>query len=130
MSKIFDLQSPIATAVTMEIDVPTGGVDAGEFITRNDVSGFPLVTTDPYGAEDESIESNPKYTLITRAEKVRALKAAGAINEGEYVYYDSGDGKINAAPTGNTYCGYALESVASAATSIMICFIGDNRDAS
>ena len=130
MAKIFDLQSPIATSISMNIDVPTGGVDAGEFITRNDVSGFVLVTTDPYGVDDESIESNPQYALITKAEKVRALKAAGAINEGEYVFYDSGDGKINTSPTGNTYCGYALESVASAATSIMICFIGDNRDAS
>ena len=129
MAKIFDLQSPILTAKAMQIDVPTGGVDAGEFITRNNNRGFVLVTTDPYGSGEESIEANPKYTLVTNAEAVRALKSAGAINEGQNVFYDAVAGKVTAAPTGNTYCGYAIESVASGATSVLICFIGDDTNA-
>ena len=123
----FQLLSPIRETKQIVLDAPTGGVDAGEFKTSNNVNGFVLVTTDPYGVNDLSIESNRQYVLITDAALVLAEKSAGAINAGASVYYNSGTKKITASSTGNTYVGYAAESVGSAATQIKIVFVGSDR---
>lgn len=130
MAKEFNLSSPILLTTQMLIDVPTGGVEAGEFIIRNNTRGFALADADPYDALDNvSIESNPKYTLIVRAPEVIAQKAAGAINEGQTLFFNVSTRKVTTASTGNQYVGRALESVGSAATEIRMTFIGDEADA-
>jgi len=123
----FELQSPLRDTDQMLLTVPTGGVDAGEFKTVNNVNGFALTTVDPYGVSDLSVESNRTYTLITDASMVRAQKAAGAINAGQDVYYVASSKKISTSSTGNTHVGYAIESVGSAETSVLIKFTGKDR---
>jgi hypothetical protein len=124
----FQLQSPLRdTKQINNLSAPTGGVDAGEFRTVNNVNGFVLVTTDPYGSTDLSLESNRQYVLITEAPLVLAEKNAGAINAGVSVFYNSSTKKVTTSSTGNTYVGYAVESVGSAATQVRIAFNGSDR---
>ena len=39
---------------------------------------------------------------------------------GDKVYYDSGDGNVNSASSGNTLCGRALEAAVAADTEVLI----------
>lgn len=123
----FQLQSPLRNTTQIIANVPTGGVNAGEFITLNNVNGFALTTVDPYAVSDLSIESARNYTLITEAEMVLAEKSAGVINAGQNVFYNTSTAKVSTSSTGNTFVGYALESVGSSATQVRIKFVGQDR---
>jgi len=125
---VFDLQSPLRETAQIFVPAPTGGYNKGDAVVQNDVIGFALNDADPLGAGDESLESQVLVTVITEALLVRALKVTGAINRGEELFYDSGDAKVTTSSTGNTYCGYACESVSSSATSVLMRFQGGEND--
>ena len=122
---MFKLRSPLYNTAQMFLTVPTGGYDKGEAVTVNNVVGFTLNAEEPLGSTELSIEGTQQVTLVTQAEMVVAPKAAGAINQGEKVYLDGQS--VTTAPTGNTYVGYALESVLSAATEVLIYFNGGDN---
>jgi hypothetical protein len=122
---MFKLRSPIYTTTQMFIPVPTGGYDKGEAVTVNAVTGFTLNAESPLDSNTLDLEDSRSATIVTKAEAVEAPKATGAINRGQEVYLDGQ--VVTTAPTGNTYVGYALESVLSAATSVLIAFNGGDN---
>ena len=126
---VFFLESPLREAVKMSATVPTGGYDQGEAVVKSNVLTFALTSVEPIASDDETIESSRLVTLISEAQVVRAKKNTSlAINQGDEVFYDSGDGNINKSSTGNTFCGYALESVGASATFVKIRFQGGEND--
>jgi hypothetical protein len=126
---VFFLQSPLRETVQIQVPVPTGGYDQGQAVAISNVLGFALTTADPIASNDETIESSRLVTFITEAAEVKAKKNTSLqINRGDEVFYDTADGNINKSPTGNTFCGYALESVSASAQFVKIRFQGGEND--
>ena len=121
-----NLKSPLSQCVSQSQTTPTGGTTKGLFVSLQDTDGF------YFSAADETQENEDIVTIITQAPKVRVVIATGSgadIQEGEYVYYDSGNDKATTESTGNTLCLIAQEPGSAADSDGAVLFEFDGKTA-
>jgi predicted RecA/RadA family phage recombinase len=92
----------------------TGAVVAGTPTNVEECAGFPII--DGVSGDD--------LIYVTRASRVTALKATGAIAAGDKLYYDLSATVVTTTATDNVAVGYAVEAAASADASVLMDFNG------
>lgn len=112
-TKKFDLRSAEYNEIQAETDGSTTH-SAGDIVQIEESAGF--VLTD--------VAVSTKFSAIIRANKVRALKAAEAIDAGDDIYYDLSAGVVTKVTTANVKVGVALEDAALADADCLISFDG------
>lgn len=113
-SKEFDLVSDDYWQIA-PFNTSGGAYSAGEAVKENEVSGFTLA----------DIPDTEKYTLVVKASRVRAAKAAVTIVAGEVLYWDDGNSVVtNVDPGGTIVLGYAIEGAASGDATVLMTFDG------
>ena len=115
-TKIFDLRSAEYNEIQADTDGSTTH-SAGDIVQVEESAGF--VLTD--------VAISTKFAAIIRANKVRALKAAEAIDAGDDIYYDLSAKVVTKVSTSNVLIGVALEDAALGDASLLMSFDGRTK---
>jgi len=114
-TKIVDLRS--AEYIPAIITAAAAAYDAGDMVQEEEAAGF--VLTD--------VASGAKYSLIIKADQVRALKVAEAIDAGDDVYYDLSAELFTKVATDNVLLGSCLEDAALGDDDVLMTFDGRSK---
>lgn len=107
------LACALAECKALTVTAASPGVKAGRMAKVEDVVGFYL--KDAATGEDVAfIYSAPK--VVVPCAKV----GSGAFVAGSKVYFDAADKEVNEASTGNTLCGFVLETPAKDDEEVLI----------
>lgn len=108
---VFEARSPDYVAIEI-----TAGADlvAGQYLAESLLKGFTLV----------DILTGEKGVLIISCPKVKAVKAVGAIDPGDPIYYHASTSNVSKVSTSGVFVGYAVEAALSADTHVLIKFTG------
>ena len=97
----------------MPLTVPTGGVTKGQMDLIHNMVGVWAETKD----------AGETCAFIYQADKILVPKGtatADVFDAGDYVYFDHAGEEVNAASSGNTLCGRALEAADAADTEMLV----------
>lgn len=111
MAKKFELFSVNYTEAQA---IAVADLSAGDFVKSGDTNGFPII----------DVLDTKQYTLITKAEKVKAEKAAVVIVGGQKLYWDDAAGKVTNIEGALAIIGEAYEAAESADTHLFMIFDG------
>ncbi|OPY84378.1 MAG: hypothetical protein A4E71_02649 [Smithella sp. PtaU1.Bin162] len=111
----FILMSPNYIEILAEA---SADLSNGDYVSKENLRGFCIV----------DVLTGADFAMIVKADKVKALKAVGAISPGDNVYYDVSGGNVTTTETGNIMVGHCIEAAASADTTVMIEFDGSLDD--
>lgn len=117
MAKELELLSKNYEEMTV---TPAGATAVGEFVTYNEVNGFLIESIDA-----AQVVLGEDRALITKAEKVKCVKLAGAAwLSGEAVAFVVATSNVSNVIGSDILCGHAIEPAASAAVVGYISFDG------
>lgn len=114
------MRSPIESAKVLVCTAKTGGVEIGEM----DLLPASEKVVGIYGETKDAGES---VSFIYEAERVVVPKQTGtgtALALGQLVYYDVAEAGVNGSSTGNTLCGFVVESATTADATVEISLLG------
>jgi hypothetical protein len=114
-TKVFDLVSDDYTPAI--ITAAASALDAGELHQIEEAAGFPL----------EDVASGAKYAAVIKADQVRAIKAAEAIDAGDDVYYDLSATVVTKVSTANVLMGTCLQDAALGDADVLMTFDGRTK---